>query len=326
MSHIMLNSIWITWENQVRNVSMASMLDVKLYVIHYTGSKLLRYIRCIYKTIIIILKDRPHTVFAQNPSLVLIILLLCLRFYFNFKLVSDAHFAGVMSFSGNFVLQNALDLCNKYVDLVIVTNDEHVQHIIGIGGNAVVCEDPLPDIMKYYKDDFCEDKLVLYICSFDIDEPIAVAFEAAKLLAKDGFKFFVTGNFNKRNINVSEYSNITFMGYVSTADYYNLLFKSNVVLDLTESENCLLCGAYEAMSAVKPLVTSDTKILRHYFNLGTVFTNHDPISLANAIREAYINRLALKNEILYWKSVNAEHISARKYNIINELEISHRRQ
>jgi hypothetical protein len=62
-------------------------------------------------------------------------------------------------------------------------------------------------------------------------------------------------------------------------------------------ENCLVCGAYEAVALQKPLVTSDTSALRSYFSAGTVFTRHEPQAIARAVREALAARTTLTLEM-----------------------------
>lgn len=318
------NAIWLTWENQIRNKSMSSMLGANLHVFVYEGNRIIRYIFCIINTFNILLKERPQIVFAQNPSILLIYLLIVAKFLFRYKLISDAHYVGIKSCSGNMIYQSILDLCNKIVDLVIVTNIEHQRYVRSIGGNAVVCEDPLPDITNYYVNENEYTKTVYYICSFDVDEPYNTAFEAAHLLNKDNYRFYVTGNYQRAKIDPSEYDYISFLGYLPTVQYYNNLYSCSVVLDLTNNENCLVCGAYEAMVAEKPLVTSDTISLKNYFTKGTVFTNHNAMDIANAVKRAYQNRNLLKKEIKDWKEDIYNRQNENILNIYKELGISAR--
>jgi hypothetical protein len=58
-----------------------------------------------------------------------------------------------------------------------------------------------------------------------------------------------------------------------------------------------VCGAYEAVALGKPLVTSDTVALRNYFRMGTVYTKHDPQSLAAAVTYALAHRERLAAEM-----------------------------
>ncbi|MFT5728833.1 MAG: glycosyltransferase involved in cell wall biosynthesis [Desulforhopalus sp.] len=318
----MNNAIWFTWENQVRNKSMASMLGVRLFTFVCRGNRIKRYLFCIVKSFLTLIKERPTIVFAQNPSIVLNYFLIFVRPLFSFKLVSDAHFAGIIAFNGNRFLQKALDISNRLADLVIVTNPQHARHIRGIGGRAVICEDPLPDIAKYYAEENNSEKTVFYICSFDIDEPYTMAFSAFKLLLQENFKFLVTGNYMKVGIDPDDYPHINFLGFLPEADFYGKLFESNVILDLTENENCLLCGAYEAMMAERPLVTSDTSSLRNYFDKGTIYTSHDEKNIASAIKYAYQDRANLAKDIREWKVDIQCKQKGRLLDIVRELELA----
>ena len=297
----MKKAIWITWEQQVRNRSMAAMLGADLHVILYRGGRMRRYIFCLLKTIATVLREKPNVVFAPNPSIVLNYLLLLARMVLRYTFVTDAHFGGIIACNGSYLLQKALDLCNKSADLVIVTNLAHANYVQSIGGKALICEDPLPDLTKYSSGEETSGKIIFFICSFDVDEPHHVAFEAAKILAADGFKFYVSGDYTREGIEPAEYPEVTFLGFAPEHQFYERLFQADVVLDLTKYDNCLVCGAYEAMVAEKPLVTSDTVCLRKFFDQGTVFTEHKSSSIAEAVRTAYQERSRLKAEILTWK-------------------------
>lgn len=298
----MTKAVWITWEHQPRNRSMAGMLGADLHTIVYKGGRLQRYLFCARKTIGLLIREKPDVVFAPNPSIVLNYLLLTLRLLFRYQFITDAHFGGVIACSGSSLFQKALDLCNRWADLVIVTNRNHMEYIGSVGGTAVICEDPLPDLTKYYHHNTkSSGKLVLVICSFDVDEPFDLIVETAKQLSVEDFTISVTGNYAKAGIVPADFPEVQFLGFLPEDDYYKQLFQADIVIDLTEYENCLVCGAYEAMVAEKPLITSDTVSLREYFYQGTVFTRHDSASLVEAIKTAYENWNQLRDEIREWK-------------------------
>lgn len=280
---------------------MAGMLGAKLFIFDCPGSRIKRYVICSLLTFKTLFIERPDVVFCQNPSVILNVLLVSLRMVFKYRLVSDAHYAGIVASNSNRWLQIILDQCNKWADLVIVTTIDHFNHVVGVGGKAVVCEDPLPELSGDVDEMDVTENDILFICSFDIDEPYEQVFNAAELLDKDGLKLSVTGDYSRVRIDPLEYPFVSFLGYLSDTEYHRQLFKSSVVVDLTENENCLVCGAYEAMSAMKPLVTSNTASLKLYFTKGTIFCDHDVNSIYLAIKEAHANRQRLKLEIDEWK-------------------------
>jgi hypothetical protein len=294
-------SIWITWENQIRNKSLSTRLGAELHVFSSKRARLVRYAVCVARTIFLLWRRRPSVVFAQNPSIVLTYLLILLKSPFKYTFVSDAHYAGVMAANGNRLFQKALDFCNRRADFVIVTNEEHGKHVEAAGGRALVCEDPLPDLGKYAKPGSEQSKKIFFICSFDIDEPYMDAFEAARILQEDGYVFWVSGNFNKAGIKPAAWPHVRFLGYMPEAEFYSHFAESQVVVDLTNQENCLVCGAYEAMTLEKPLVTSKTLVLQNYFTGGTVFVDHKPESIASGVRLAYEKKNELQLQIREWK-------------------------
>jgi hypothetical protein len=311
-------SVWITWENQVRNKSLSARLGAELHVLLSGRSRLARYAACSWESLSIIRKRRPSVVFASNPSVVLACLLLALKQLFRYTFVIDAHYAGIVAPNGNRLLQWVLDFCNRHADLVIVTNEPHCRYVLANGGRSLVCEDPLPEIEEYASAADEESKNVFFICSYDIDEPYADVLRAADILHKEGYVFWVSGDFRKASIDPRDWPHVCFMGYVSETEFYERLGKSQVVVDLTSQENCLVCGAYESMALEKPLVTSKALALQRYFTGGTVFVDHNPSAIAEGVKRAFEKRRDLKRQISVWKQ-RAAIDNARKVEAIQIL-------
>ena len=303
----------------MRSKSLTTAIDIDMLVISHAGGRLKSYFFSTIETLIIVCREKPDVVFAPNPSIVLTYILLLVKIFLGFKFISDSHWGGITAFNGNYYLQKALNICNRSADLVLVTNKLHADFVESIGGSALVYEDPLPDLSKYKTEIDTLDKSVLFICSYDIDEPYHSTFEAARILVKDGFKFYASGNYSKIGINPNDYEHVIFLGFVSEDLFYDRLFKSDVVIDLTEYDNCLVCGAYEAMSAERPLVTSDRPCLREYFDRGTIFTQHDSQSIAEAVRRAYLERHNLVKEIREWKLLKSILQAERRSKLLREL-------
>src|SRR5262249_5339067 len=102
-------AVWITWETQPRNRSMARELGVPLYGVDFPGGRLRRQMRAITETVRVLRTARPAVVFAPNPSLVLTYLLLACRPLFGFRLVTDAHYGGVVDVTGSRLVQRLLN-------------------------------------------------------------------------------------------------------------------------------------------------------------------------------------------------------------------------
>jgi len=292
--------LWVTWEKQIRNRSMSRELGVPLFEVLSDQSRMSRYVSCIKRTLAMLRCERPNVVVCQNPSLVLSLLLLKLRPFFGFKVVIDAHFGGVEACNGSDIFQNVLDHCNRTADLVIVTNEIHACRIRSLGGRGFVCPDPLPNLSEYRSQVEEVPGKIFLICSYDMDEPYQEVFRAAALLAPEGFCFFVSGNYRKVGISPGGFPNVEFLGFVSEVEFYRHLFSSQVVVDLTECDNCLVCGAYEALEAGKPLVLSMKKALQEFFTGGTVFTENRAAEIAAAVVRAHAERAKLAEECRQW--------------------------
>jgi len=312
--------LWMTWEKQVRNRSMSRELGVPLFEILSDRGRLFRYASCISRTVVLLYREKPAVVICQNPSIVLTLLLLSLRSFFGFKLGIDAHFGGIDSSNGSEAPQWVLDYCNRTAELVIVTNESHAQRVRSLGGKAFVCPDPLPDLSDHRGPRVANPHKVFFICSFDIDEPYIEVFHAAEILAQEGFRFFVSGNYRKAGITPDDFPHVELLGFVPEAEFYGHLFSSQVVVDLTDNDDCLVCGAYEALEAGKPLVLSRKKALEEYFTGGTVFTENKAAEIAAAVRVAYAGRSRLEEESRQWAIKAREEVRERIAGIQRALE------
>lgn len=281
-------SIWITWEKQIRNKSMSARLGADFFQIVDNGPRVSRYAKCTVKTIKLLYANRDRTVFVQNPSIVLSFVAVIFKKIFGIKLVIDAHNSGVfpakkLQFIANFI--------NKKANHVIVTNEGLANHIREIGGSPIVLPDPLPKI------EVVEDRSsqwrtidnpsVLVICSWAVDEPYCEIILAAAALPE--VTFYITGNGKgrERDCKCQIPDNVVLTGFVSENDYHMLLNNAGIIVDLTTREDCLVCGAYEAIAVGKPIILSNTNALRSYFGDAAIYVDNDSASIGNAIKTIF---------------------------------------
>lgn len=282
----MKKSVWITWENQIRNQSMSARLGADFYTIISNSSRLWRYLVSSFSTIKILWRYSGKTVFVQNPSIVLSFISVVFKSIFKYTLIVDAHNSGVFPPKK---LQKLANFINRNADYVIVTNEGLASFIKSIGGNPLVLPDPLPAILPdEYKNGSWENvssPSVLTICSWASDEPYSEVILAAQSVPD--VKFYITGNSKGRELacNFRLPENVVLTGFVSENDYRHLLIKADVIIDLTTREDCLVCGAYEAVAVNKPLILSDTKALRSYFGDVASFVKNDAKSIAEAVHD-----------------------------------------
>ena len=301
-----MSRLWITWERQRRNRSTSSALNADLFEVDIKGNSYIRYIKSLYLSAKKIISQKPTLLFVQNPSIVLATLANLLGLFTHIKIIVDAHNAGIYPSEGRNILLNMLARwIIKNSDLTIVTNNVLSNYVESIGGNSIVLPDPLPE---FHNTPTSPKKLkgtinLLFICSWADDEPYLELIDAAKIISPNT-TIYMTGNWKKcgRIFPESLPANVVLTGFISDDEFDSLLFSCDLIIDLTNRDNCLVCGAYEAIAAEKPLLLSDTPVLRSYFDKATVFTKNDSESIAYGIAEAVDNIVTLQKESIILKS------------------------
>ncbi len=283
----MAEGIWITWECQRRNSGISSALEWPFYEMIDGSPRLIRYARLIFRTVQVLLREKPRVVCVQNPSIVLALLGVLGKRIMGYRCVVDAHNSGLMPLEGRsgFLLKIARWL-QRHADLTIVTNEEMKALVEKNGGRAVVLPDRLPQVPSTGPTATArgDSSIVTYVCTFSEDEPYNEVIEAAGLLDRN-VMVYITGNHRDRIEKKSLPPNVELTGFIDETAYWSLLASSNAVMVLTLREGCLVCGAYETVALKKPLILSDTEALRSYFSRGAVYVSPDAESIAAGIKE-----------------------------------------
>ena len=180
----------------------------------------------------------------------------------------------------------------------IVSNIGLQKYVCSAGIKAFVIADPIPNLEKEYQNIELSDKLnIVNICSFSDDEPYNEVIKAAEYLEKEA-SFYITGNFREKIKNEINYKNITFTGYLERDDYLNLLASADLIIVLTLRENCLLCGAYEALFFEKPLILSRKNALIDYFGDAAIYCENRAEDIAEKVLWAKNNMGIMKGKII----------------------------
>jgi glycosyltransferase involved in cell wall biosynthesis len=298
--------LWITWERQVRNRSLSARLDAQLFEMDVAGSWFKRYSTCLVATTRMLWKWRGSLVFVQNPSLVLVLLAVMLRPVLRYRLIMDAHNAGIYPAEGKRGgLQKLADALIRRCDLVIVTNEGLAERVRLVGGQPFILQDPLPKIAKSESRQQQGEGIstALFICTWAADEPYVEVFKAAELTP--GVTFFVTGKSKGREKELGRNlsSNVVLTGFVPHDEFERLLTTVDIVIDLTTRQDCLVCGAYEAVSAGTPFLLSDTKALRSYFSSGGVHVSNDANGIAQGIHAILSDYDSYREDIVRLKEI-----------------------
>lgn len=296
----MTNKLWITWNIQRRNVSLSSEIGATLEELISSASNWVRYPLLTAKTIMLIAKNRPNQLYAQNPSLVLAFIVSVVGKIIKVPVIIDLHNAGLFPIEGRSKLLNRIALeINSLADIVIVTNVGLKKHLDGKNIRTAIIPDPMPVLQNTHSYDMDANKFnVVYVCSWASDEPNEKVMEAAKILG-DKFRVYITGNpkLSGIGVKVDDLSNVILTGYLSNSEYESLLSTADAIMVLTTRDDCLVCGAYEGVSVEKPLIISDTQALKEYFSSGCEYTDNSASDIARAILSVKENYSSLKKDI-----------------------------
>ena len=291
---------WVPYNR--RSESLAEKLDAEYCPIHILKYKKVynvpvKYVYQTIRTVITCLRRRPDIIFVQNPPIFCPLVVYSCSKFIGARIVIDSHSAAFMSKRWRwsspihrFVSRRAL--------ANIVTNDHFASIVSGWGGRPFILRD-IPIVFPAMNPPaLAGARNIVFICTYSDDEPIDEVLGAATGLPD--VHFYITGdlaNMPKR-LRGYEKTNVTFTGFLPEEDYVGLLQACDGVLVLTEREHTLLRGACEAVSVGRPLVISDTRLLREYFPKGAIHVENDMAAIREGIRRLFRERWRLEKEIL----------------------------
>jgi len=286
----MCDRIWISWERHRRSRVLADHFRCSFHEIVETGP--LRYLKCLGRTVGLLLRTRPKTLVVQNPSMVLASLAVAWGLVSGTFVVVDRHSTFLLNrkyrISPWLVIFRTLNRFTlRFADITVVTNDFLAELVRRHGGTPYVLPDKLPDLEGCRGDPYELDPGVrnaFLISSFAEDEPIEEVIQGLSLVSDRRVHLYVSGNSTRAPARLLDGlpDNVTLTGYLPDADFFRLLCSVDLVLVLTSADYTMLCGCYEAVSAGQPLVTSDKGVLRDYFR-GAFFVDNSPAAFADVL-------------------------------------------
>jgi len=189
-------------------------------------------------------------------------------------------------------------------DMVIVSNEVLTTELRALRIKAMMLPDRLPILSSNAESSALLPAItessrpwIVLISTFARDEPIE-EFLNGVAGAKVDFTLFVTGRISKAGFLLNHQgSNVVFTDFLSQDSYDWLLQQSEVIVDLTLRPDCLVCGAYEAMAARKPMILSDSPANRAMFKYGVVFCDNTVGGSRESIEQVIGDMDRLKLEI-----------------------------
>lgn len=288
----MKDAIFISWQKHQRTRSFCEKLGIPLLEITTQKSGLARYREVIARTFAILREYKPKKLIIQNPSIVLTTLAVVLKPFFRYQLVVDAHNEAIIPHNyNNFIIRLLARFLIRYSNATIVTNDVLAKTVNSYGGKALVLPDFLPNVdvrpfLSAPKDN--ENYELTLISTYASDEPYQEVFAALKKLG-DKFKLKVTGKIPAHIDRNLLPSNVELLGFISHDEYWEQLYRSHIIIDLTTMDNCLVCGAYESMAIEKPLLLSANPASQSLFGEYAVHVKNESTSIVEGINELVSN-------------------------------------
>ena len=288
----MNNIIFITWERHQRTRSFCNKLHITLEEVISEKKGIKRYVECIGRSFRIIKTSQPKTLIIQNPSIILACFTLLLKPFFGYKLIVDAHNEAIIPLNFNHApIRFLAKLILRFSNLTLVTNEHLVTIVTQAGGRAFVLPDLLPELNFEPSNPKLSENEPLratLICTYAADEPYLEVFKAAERLGAR-LQLQVTGKIPSHLSPANVPNNVHLTGFLSEENYWKTLDNSHLIIDLTTRENCLVCGAYEAIALQKPLLLSESPASLNLFGRYATHTENTSTKIFSAVDKLLSN-------------------------------------
>jgi len=306
--------LWLTWEMQRRNAELADAFGCELVVVDFNNSsRWIRYFKSLLASIPFFWRYRRQVIFAQCPSLILVAAASAFSRVLHYRLIIDAHNASFSYLnSSSWLMQLLARFSFSSASNIIVSNELMAQRMRMHNPRVLILPDRLPEILPDDTEGFGPSSLpppnlVTLIASFSADEPIEEFIEAA-LKVSLPITLMITGKKTKAGSLLKyERDGIVFTDYLSLKDYEALISRSNLLVDLTSRDDCLVCGGYEALALGVPVILSDTDVLRATFGAGPIYTKNNKEDFIRAIELGLKDPESLKQNMREARAVFLAH-------------------
>ncbi|MEX0600907.1 MAG: hypothetical protein WD205_09710, partial [Rhodothermales bacterium] len=143
---------------------------------------------------------------------------------------------------------------------------------------------------------------VLFICSFDPDEPQDVIVRVVESMPE--YQFVLTADVRKLSRRdqqrLRSCPNLLLTGYLSEEAYHAVLCSSAAAVALTTKDATQQSGACEALSSDTPLVVTRDALSETLFGQWAMLVENTPESVARGIRTACGRSIDLSHERNRW--------------------------
>jgi len=313
--------LFISWGNYLQGKeSIANYFGVRSI---YIGKKqdnriasIISYPLKIIRTIITVWQEDPYGIIVTNTMWLLPAICIIIGKILNIKIIFHTHTCGIVN--SQYAYPNFLKhLFVKIASQNYVSNENHKKIVEKWGGKATVLPDPPIDFSESNEEKYIlsNNVNICYINNYMSDEPYKEVIDA--FLDLKEITLYITGN--PRNKIIIDYPNIIHTGYLTRSKYIFLIKHCEVLMVLTKQEDTFQCGANEALSLGKPLITSNTRYLKSYFTKGTVFVDINPSSIKEGIVRILDNIEKYSHEMRTLREEKIEYFNRSRIEYKNQM-------
>ncbi len=268
-----------------RSTTIAERLGFDLVLIGRSGFRRawtapLAYPWSAIRTVWTLLRLRPHAAIVVAPPFVAALVALPFLAVLGAPVALDAHTGALVDRRWRWSVPILSWLGRRSV-AVVVTLPSLAAPLAARDVPTLVVPDPLPRLAPSAgagpapRDD--RPARVVAVCGWGLDEPIEALVAAAD---SRPWRLTLTGR-PRRGLATPD--NVTLAGFLDDAAYVDLLATADAVVVLTDRDDTLLSGAWEAIALARPLVLSGTRALRDTFGDAVTYVAADATSIAAGI-------------------------------------------
>jgi glycosyltransferase involved in cell wall biosynthesis len=255
-----------------------------------------KYLSQTIGTLRILFRQRPRVVFVMTPPVIACLPVWLYSMLTGASYVIDAHSAAFLDRRWRAILF-LHRFFSRYAATTTVTN-EHLRAVVrGWGASSHIVTDVPVCFAEPEPVTLVGRCNMTMVSSFTADEPLETFLAAARDVPD--VQFYVTGSYRHadRRVLAMAPSNVTFTGFLSDARYVGQLVASDAVICLTTLNHTMQRGAYEAVYLSRPVITSNTPLLREAFKTGTVHVNNSVEDVARGIRQMRDNLVTYRDQV-----------------------------
>lgn len=283
--------IFISWaEDCSRSDGLAEELGGKSYMIYSPiwGSNpytiLFKYLSQSIKTLWVLLRTRPKVIFVMTPPVIACCVVWLYTRLTGGRYVIDAHTAAFL-----YPVWKKTIFLHRFFSgaaaTTIVTN-RYLEKIVSDWGAPVTLVPDVPILLeKFGLKDLGDGYHMVFVSTFTADEPLETFMAAAARVPN--VNFYVTGSIKDcpTEIYESRPANVRFTDFLSRKEYAQFINSATAAICLTTLDHAMQRGAYEAIYAGTPVVTSNFDFLREEFSQGAVYVDNEIESIVLGIEK-----------------------------------------